>query len=158
METIIKEYNQDDLQIIIRVIDYEAGSTWFAELYEESDHIGGTTVTSESANGHYIGQTTPAELAKDYAKQGRSNPSKEAYDSLSEDLEHYIQASDCALKATVYKNGIELAENQGISFDFSYVYHNSHEEEGLRVLTEYGDEFIKDAIKEAHETLEQLAA
>lgn len=158
IKTTIKEYSINDIDLLIEVIDFCEGSSWFNDLYEPSEHIAGTTITSESANGHYIGQYKPSELAKDYANQGRLNPSKEAYESLSKELEHYIQASDCALKVTVYKQGIELASNYGISFDFSFVYHNSYEEEGLRMLSEYGDYFINEAINEARDNLRKLAA
>lgn len=159
--TVLKEYHDKDsnLMVKIEVVDWCCGSNWFNDLYTESPHIGGITVTSPTADGrHYIGQYTPKELASDFAKQGRCNPSKEAYESLCQELEHYITASDCSLKCTVSRNGIELNESHGITFDYSYVYGELLEDMANRMLIEYGNDFITEAIEGALEAITGLIA
>ena len=154
--TLLSEKTFGDYVMTIGVIDYCCGSHWFQELYESSEHIAGTTVTSESASGHYIGQTTPAELSKFFAKEGRENPSKEAYDSLSKELEHYIKASDCSLFCRIEKSGVELAKTTGITSEYSDIYHDNYEDFGEDLLKEYGNDFINEAMIEARNTLVEL--
>ena len=132
--TTIKEYSIQDLNIKIQVVDFCEGSSWFNDLY------------------------TPSKHNDLYTKQGQ-----EAYESLSKELEHYINANDSVrmsallgvLKVTVSKAGVELVKNYGTSFDFSFIYHDSY---GLRMLAEYGDDFVIEAIKEAKNTIQLLTA
>ena len=159
----IRKIETKSYTVLIEVVNFCEGSYLFNELYTESEHIAGTTIKAPEylttgKSRHYIGQYTPAELSKDYAKQGRHNPSYEAYKNLQDELAHYIQASDCAIKCSVFKAGIELSSSYGTGFDHSPKCSESLEEKGLLILNEYGREFINEAIIEAKEKLIDLAA
>lgn len=151
--------------VTIEVVDFCEGCYWLHELYTATDeHQGGVTVQVPShlqcrnSYNYYIGQTTPAELAKEYAKQGRDNPSLEAYQSLQSELAHYIQASDCALKCTVMKHNVIIAENYGTTFDYSVELPQSFDEYGELMFKEYGTELVKETFNEARSKLQLLAA
>lgn len=166
MRELIKEFEQDGLDVKVYVDGGEYGSHWFRDLYTESPHIGGVTVQVPSQQQHrdcpkfYIGQYTPGQLASEYAKQGRENPSKEAYESLQKELGWYLTAADYNLVCEVSKAGIELAEVYGITFDYSWEYADeSLEEYAVKwMLPDYGDEVVGEAVKEAKEALRNLCA
>jgi len=152
-------------RIDIDIVDWCQGSPWLSDLYTSSDtHIAGTTVQvpSHLQNRHcpkfYIGQTTPSELASSFAKQGRDNPSEEAYASLQQQLEHYILASDCAIRCSVHKCGVKLGESYGVSFDYSHIYHDEYSDMAKVMLKEHGLDFMYEATKEAREVEVLLAA
>ncbi len=160
----IKTVEKDGFTIKIEVIDFCEGSIWFNELYTASEHKAGGTIQvprhlqDRNSHKHYIGQTTPAELTKCYASQGRENPSAEAYKSLQDELGWYITAADCAIRYTISKAGIELDSTYGTGFDHSFEYSNqdwqTHAEE---VLVDEIDEKIAELIKTANEILTKLA-
>lgn len=159
----LEDRSKNGWQIVIDVVDFCEGLHWFADLYTESEHIGGETIAAPAqlcrgAVQHYRGQYTPAELASDYAKQGRENPSREAYATLQKELAHYIQASDCALKCTVSRNGIVLASGYGVMFDWSHELEQGLEDTARAMLRDYGRDFIREAIAEAREVVRGLAA
>lgn len=162
IKTLLKQKTIGSITIKIEVIDFCEGSFWFRDLYTASEHIAGETIQvplhlqKKNYPKFYIGQTSPKELTRLFAKEGKINPSKEAYLSLQRDLEHYIQASDCSIKYTVYKNNIELVWSYGANFDFSYVYYSNYEEAGKIFLKEEGSEKIKELILEAKEVLNSL--
>jgi hypothetical protein len=152
--------------LTLDIVDFCEGSPWLADLYEPTDtHQAGTTIKtpdyvnpSRHAPKYYIGQTTPAELAREYAKQGRANPSREAYDSLQRELAHYITATDCAIRCTIThtETGIGLGESYSCSFDHSDYLDCDIEENARRVLRDYGRDFIREAVAEARATLAKL--
>ena len=150
-------------KVKIEIVDLCEGCPWFTELYASSEHIGGTTIQVPSylqhrhSPKHYVGQYTPRQLAKDYAKQGRKNPSKEAYESLQKELEHYILASDCTLKATVYKI-FRTGKHRRFVQRIPGVSYDSYEQAAKLFIKNYGLDFVKEAIKEAREMLKQLIA
>jgi len=150
--------------VLIEVVDFCEGSDWLRELYTVSDtHIAGTTIQvpgylQRGGHKYYIGQYTPAQLASDYAKQGRDNPSAEAYASLQTELAHYIQASDCTLRCTVSKAGIKLGSADSVCFEVSPEYYRTPEEHAKAIIGDYGLEFVSEAIQDARETLNALAA
>lgn len=142
--------------IRIEAADLEMGSPLFSELYTASEHIGGVTIQNPDGQGFYIGQTTPAQLAKEYAKQGHSNPCKTAYASLQRELEHYIKASDCVLRCTVERGGYELAQTYGIGFELSDVYGDTLGSRGRLMLKDYGREFVHEAMQKARTVLAKI--
>ena len=159
--TTIRTFETKNFQILIQVVETHTGSFWLQDLYTATDtHEAGTTIQvpdhlqARNCPKYYIGQYTPAELARDYAKQGRENPSKEAYESLQNELGHYITADDCYLQCVIYGAGHELASETGIGFDYSHEYDDDTlEETALLMLREHGREFIHEAIKAAREQL-----
>lgn len=152
------------LTLVVSVVETHSGSMWLGDLYTATDqHQAGVTIQVPShlqgrnCPKYYIGQYTPAELAKEYAKQGRENPSAAAYESLQNELAHYIEADDCYLLAEVFKGGIELADVIGTSFDWSYDYCGDIETYATGyMLPEYGMELEKETLEEAREVLAML--
>lgn len=63
-----------------------------------------------------------SELAAAYAKQGREKPSFEAYQSLQNDLERDITASDYGFKVSAFVGSVEVLADEcvGVGFDYSY--------------------------------------
>jgi len=162
IKELIREYNTRNFTVKIEAVNFCEGSHWLNELYEASDyHIAGTTIQvpahlqSGHAPEHYIGQCKPSELASDFAKQGRENPSAEAYKSLQDELAHYIEANDCALLCSVSANCIELSSQYSCGFDYSYDYCGDFEDYAKTMLKEYPD-FIAEAIEEARSTINNL--
>ena len=162
IKELIREYKTRNFTVKIEAVNFCEGSHWFNELYEASDyHIAGTTIQvpahlqSRHAPSYYIGQYTPSELASDFAKQGRENPSAEAYKSLQDELAHYIEANDCALLCSVSANGVSLSSVGSCVFDYSYDYCGDFEDYAKTMLKEYPD-FIAEAIEEARNTINNL--
>lgn len=145
------------------------GSHWFEDLYTVTDqHEAGTTIQIPPEyrrnNDRYkfvIGQYTPAELARDYAKQGRDNPPREAYRSLQDELRHYIEAGDYGYQIEIKKAGITIADyTAGFGFDWSHYCEETLEEHALSIWREFDGrrEWLREAITEAREALARLAA
>lgn len=84
-------------------------------------------------------QYTLADLAADYAKQGRENPSAAAYQSMQEQLMRDINASDYGFKVSAYVGGIEVLADTyvGCGFDYSYDDEGSLLDAARRVWDEY---------------------
>ena len=63
------------------------------------------------------------QLSSDYAKQGRENPSKEAYISLQGELERDLEASEYIIAAKVIDaNGKTVLESFYIGYAFDWAY------------------------------------
>lgn len=90
--------------------DYETPNSVYGIWEQAGEHEGGTTVKDPESGQYYTScNTTPAELAKEFAKQGRSNPSRAAYESLQEELLHYLYGEMVTVRARVFIAGVELA-------------------------------------------------
>jgi len=107
-------------------------------------------------DGFFIGQYKPSELAKDYHKQGRENPSYEAYQSLYKELLHYVNANDCTLECKIYKKGILLAENYSCCYDYSEYCDLDFEDHALMLFKDYGLELVNETMNEAKTMLAEL--
>jgi len=135
------------------------------QIWEPADrHEGGVTVRNPEAHDprreHMWWKSvngTPADLAKEYAKQGRANPSKEAYDSMQKELLHYIAGDMYIARVRVIIEGEEVLD-ESLSFDHSsYLFDNTPEEEALaRVLEYFGN--VDDLMKRAREEAKKRAA
>lgn len=92
------------------------------------DHQGGVTVKNPSYRHNAFKYAIPLhyslkQLSSDYAKQGRENPSKEAYISLQEELKRDLEASVYNITAKVVDaNGKTVLDSFyiGHTFDWSY--------------------------------------
>ena len=151
----LKRKEMGNWEVIVTAVCPNEGSHWFQDLYTESEHIAGTTI-QDSEGRYWIGQCTPAELAKDYAKQGRENPSREAYESLQKELQHYQEAQDFWVECEIRYGGRTIGEGRTCSSDFSYVYWDCFEDAAQDVWCEYGAEAMDEAKKEAREFLAQI--
>ena len=120
-------FENNGVQFTVDVICYNEFAI-FGDLWKMTDdHQGGVTIANPEAgrNSYKYGvpqQLTLAELASAYAKQGRKNPSREAYESLQSQLERDLNASDYGFQVSAEIDGVTLFydENLGCSFDYSY--------------------------------------
>jgi hypothetical protein len=162
--THFKNVKQNGFDVTINIIEGHEGSNSFSDMYTASEHIGGTTVQVpnelQSRNGqkYFIGQTTPAELAKWYAQQGiMTNPSKDAYKNLQDELGLYLTADTCWLEYVWYKNGIEVYNATSCCFEYSYDYSNGTlEYEAETIYVDHGESDLQDGVAEALEAVENM--
>lgn len=121
------EIELGDLNIMVSVICFDCNDG-FSDQWEGSDkHQGGVTITNPDADRnsykYFIPkQCTLAELAASYAKQGRDNPSGAAYQSLQNQLERDLSASDYGFSVSAFVGGVEILANEyvGCGFDYSF--------------------------------------
>ena len=162
MKTTTKQETINGITYTLRLTPLNEGSQWLQELYTPSEHIAGETIAvphdlrSRGCPEHYRGQYTPAELAKDFAKQGSENPSKEAYQSLQDELRHYIEADTACFEVFATKAGVELAHTYGVFFDYSHNEGYTIEEQAPFLIRNYWDEYRDECRKEAEEALAAL--
>lgn len=152
------EIELGELSINVSVICFDCNDG-FSDMWEGTDkHQGGVTITNPDADRnsykYFIPkQCTLAELAASYAKQGRDNPSAAAYQSLQNQLERDISASDYGFKVSAYVGGVEILTDEyvGCGFDYSYDDEGDLLDAARRVWDEYGttDEVIGMAKKAA---------
>ena len=116
-----------ELTINVSVICYDSHDGFEDQWEGTNKHHGGVTIKNPMAgrNGYNYfipKQYTLADLAADYAKQGRENPSSAAYQSLQEQLVRDITASDYGFRATAYIGDILALDDEhvGCGFDYSY--------------------------------------
>ena len=121
------EIELGDLNIMVSVICFDCNDC-FSDMWEGTDkHQGGVTITNLEADRncykYFIPkQCTLADLAADYAKQGRDNPSGEAYQSLQEQLMRDLHACDYGFMVSAYVGGVEILTDEyvGCGFDYSF--------------------------------------
>ena len=152
------EIEVGDLNIMVSVICFDCNDG-FSDMWEGTDkHQGGVTITNPEADRNsYIyfipKQISLSELAADYAKQGRDNPSGEAYKALQDQLVRDISASDYGFKVSAYVGGVEVLADTyvGCGFDYSYDDEGDLLDAARRVWDEYGatEEVIEMAKKAA---------
>ncbi len=93
------------------------------------------------------------QLSSDYAKQGRENPSKDAYISLQKELERDLEASEYDLAAKVVDaNGNTVLESFYLGYAFDWCYSDGDDLEE-RLKEEVSN---SDAETEVLERLESL--
>ena len=139
------EIELGELSINVSVICFDCYDG-FSDQWEGTDkHQGGETITNLEADRnswkYFIPkQYTLADLAADYAKQGRDNPSGAAYQSLQDELMRDIHACDYGFSVSAYIGDVELLadENVGCGFDYSYDDEGDLLDEARRVWDEYG--------------------
>lgn len=138
------EIESGELNITVSVICFDCNDG-FSDQWEGTDkHQGGVTITNPDADRnswkYFIPkQCTLSELAAAYAKQGRDNPSAAAYQSLQNQLERDISASDYGFKVSAYVGGVEVLAGEfvGCGFDYSYDDEGDLLDEARRVWDEY---------------------
>ena len=133
-----------ELTINVSVICYDSHDG-FEDQWEGTDkHHGGVTIKNPIADRNSYKYFIPqqcsmSELASCYAKQGRDNPSAAAYQSLQNQLERDITASDYGFRATAYIGDILVLDDEhvGCWFDYSYDDEGSLLDCAVRVWDEY---------------------
>lgn len=127
------EIKSGELTINVSVICYECFDG-FADQWEGTDkHKGGVTIANTEADRNswkfFIPkQYSLAQLAADYAKQGRENPSAAAYQSLQEQLQRDIYACDYGFNVSAYVGDVEVLGDECVGCGFD---HSVYDEEDL---------------------------
>lgn len=98
--------------------DFESPNDVYGIWEKVAGHEGGVTVQDQNGGYWTSCNYTPAELAKEYAAQGRENPSGEAYASLQRELWHYLYGCMWTVELVIEHEGYELARDC-IGFDYS---------------------------------------
>lgn len=155
------ELTENGIDFRVNVVLFGGAEDMFRDQWEGTDtHKGGETITNPNAdrNGwkYYRPlQTSLAELTASYARQGRENPSREAYDSLQRQLIRDIDAGDYGFiySAKVGTEWITTGETCGFGFDWSYEDGTDLEEEGIRL---FRDCCLPDAIENVAKTCHEL--
>ena len=152
------EIESGELSINVSVICFECNDGFFFFFEGTDKHQGGVTIANPEADRnswkYFIPkQITLSELAADYAKQGRANPSGEAYQALQDQLMRDIHASDYGFSVSAYVGGVEVLADTyvGCGFDYSYDDEGDLLDAARRVWDEYGtlEEVIEMAKKAA---------
>lgn len=114
------------LTINISVICYDSYDCFNEQWKGSNKHQGGVTVTNpeygRDTYKYFIPkQYTLADLAADYAKQGLDNPSAKAYQSLQDQLQRDIYASDHGFRVSAYLGDFKVVDDEcvGCGFDHS---------------------------------------
>ena len=139
------EIESGELNITVSVICFDCNDG-FSDQWEGTDkHQGGVTIANPEADRnswkYFIPkQCTLSELAAAYAKQGRDNPSGAAYQSLQEQLERDLSASDYGFKVSAFVGVVEVLAGEfvGCGFDYSYDDEGGLLDAARRVWDEYG--------------------
>lgn len=153
-----QEKNIDGLEIVYKleaIHDGCLGMHNFTEQWEHTDiHIGGVTINSDGE--HWIPKNySIADLSSDFAKQGRDNPCKDAYQSLLEQFERDRVAFEAVVSVSVLKNGIELFEDTIVGTDYDHTDFDYNHDKALEtMLSDYCEEFVY--IESAKQTLKTL--
>lgn len=152
------EIELGELSVNVSVICFECFDC-FSDMWEGTDkHQGGVTITNLEADRNSWNYFIPkhytlADLAADYAKQGRDNPSAAAYQSLQDQLMRDISASDYGFRVSAFVGDVEILTDEyvGCGFDYSYDDEGDLLDAARRVWDEYGttDEVIGMAKKAA---------
>lgn len=151
------EVVKEKFSIIYEAVNcYEASHN--LDNWEFTDnHQGGVTVKNPIYQRNGFKYATPLhyslkQLSSDYAKQGRKNPSKEAYISLQKELERDLEASEYSLAAKVVDaNGSTVLESFYLGYAFDWCYRDGDD------LEDRLKEEVNNADAEA-EVLEHLEA
>lgn len=129
MSDIIETFNfsRNNIDFTVNVVAaYTADG--FGDQWKMTDtHEGGVTIQNRNADRNSFKYAIPqqvslAELAKEYAAQGRENPSREAYESLQRQLDRDIDASDYYFTVDATAGSYTVLDGFvcGCGFDYSY--------------------------------------
>lgn len=136
----------------------------FGDQWKMTDtHEGGVTITNPDADRNSFKYAIPqqvslAELTKEYAAQGRENPSREAYDSLQRQLIRDINASDYYFTVNASAGSHTLLDGAviGCGFDYSYEDQGSLLDVAREVWSDYNgeEEALSEAVQAARDLLD----
>ena len=136
----------------------------FGDQWKMTDtHEGGVTISNSEADRNSFKYAIPqqytlAQLTKEYAAQGRNNPSREAYDSLQRQLMRDIDASDYYFTVDASAGSHTLLDGAviGCGFDYSYQDQGSLLDVAREVWSDYNgeEEAITEAVQAARDLLD----
>lgn len=138
----------------------------FADQWKMTDtHEGGVTIANADADRNSFKYAIPqqytlAELTADYAKAGRENPSREAYESLQRQLSRDINAQDYYFTVSANAGSYTLLDGAviGCGFDYSYDDEGQLLDVAQEVWNDYngGEEAFEEALKEVRAQLANI--
>lgn len=140
------------------------GSMDIADQWELTDtHQGGVTIKNRHADRNSYAyaipqQCTLAELSRDYASRGVENPSRQAYQSLQDQLMRDLDAGDYGFKVSADLNGVALLDGYDPGFGFDWSIHDKDplEDAAKEVFTDHvSDDVYAEAKKYAGVILER---
>lgn len=126
-----------------------------------NNHQGGVTIKNPNYRHNAFKYAIPLhyslkQLSSDYAKQGRENPSKEAYISLQKELERDLEASEYYLSAKVVDaNGKTVLDSFSIGYAFDWCYSDGVDLED-RLEEEVSNSGAESEVMEQLEALKDL--
>ena len=165
MSDIIETFNfsRNNIDFTVNVVcAYTADG--FGDQWKMTDtHEGGVTIKNRNADRNSFKyaipqQTTLAELASQYAAQGRENPSAAAYESLQNQLDRDIDANDYYFTVDASAGSHTLLDGAviGCGFDYSYQDQGSLLAVAREVWSDYNgeEEAITEAVQAARDLLD----
>lgn len=155
------ELTENGIDFRVNVVLFGGAEDMFRDKWSGTDeHKGGVYIRNRNADRNCWQYYEPrhyslADLTRDYAKQGRENPSREAYESLQNELERDLDAGDYGFiySAKVGTEWITTGETCGFGFDWSYHDNTDLKEEGITLFREY---CLADAVENVAKTCHEL--
>jgi len=156
-------------ELMLQHIQNETPNDIYGDWKMENRHIGGITVAL-SASDQFVQSaetthwrhcdTTPAQLAREYAARGMDRPDSTAYQHLRAQLRDAILGDSLHVVFRVSWGNITLAED---SIGTCTEYLGNHEEAAREVMADYFDvfELTAEALRHARtyaDELDQIAA
>ena len=124
----IFEVVKEKYTIIYAAVNFYEPSHCVENWQFTDEHKGGVTIKVKNAERNSYKYAIPthytlSQLASDYAKQGRANPSLEAYKSLQDELHRDLEASNYILFASVVdSNGNTVLNSFSLAYSFDWCY------------------------------------
>lgn len=124
----IFEVVKEKYTIIYAAVNFYEPSHCVDNWQFTDEHKGGITIKVKNAERNSYKYAIPqhyalSQLASDYAKQGRDNPSLAAYKSLQDELHRDLEASNYILFASVVdSNGNTVLNSFSLAYSFDWCY------------------------------------
>nr|DAY73708.1 MAG TPA: hypothetical protein [Caudoviricetes sp.] len=158
-------FSRNNIDFTVNVV-----SCWtndgFGDQWKLTDtHEGGVTIQNSEADRNSFKfaipqQVTLSELTKEYAKQGRANPSQEAYASLQRQLMRDIHASDYYFTVDAHAGSVTLLTDEVIACGFDWSHHDGEDLEDTAREVWNGNggesEALEAATKAARKILDEM--
>lgn len=155
------EVVEEKFTIIYEAVNCYAASHSLDNWKFTDDHQGGVTVKNPNYQYDEFKYAIPLhyslkQLYSDYAKQGRENPSREAYISLQKELERDLEASEYSITAKVVdSNGKTVLDSFYLGYAFDWCYSDGDDLEG-RLKEEVSNSDAESEVLERLEALKEL--
>jgi len=163
METIINRHFRNGMQIKLTAEPtHESPNSVYGQWRQVAQHQGGVTVQLDDRHGktYWIRDDYPlSQLAREYAAQGRENPSKEAYRSMRIECESEVFGDMLNIVLSVSYGGIELAFDS-ICSPYYWETYAPIDEHVRETAAEYFNlrELLREAKREAANLSEKLSS
>ncbi|QBP33207.1 hypothetical protein Silverhawkium_gp121 [Shigella phage Silverhawkium] len=122
------EVQKENYSIVYEAVNFYESSHCVENWQFTDEHKGGVTIKVKNAGRSDYKYAIPqhyelSQLMSDYSKQGRVNPSQEAYKSLQDELQRDLEASNYILFASVVdNNGNTVLNSFSLAYSFDWCY------------------------------------